>query len=57
MRDEYHFLTARPTYPEKNGLFDNLKNKHLIRVKKMSPNEIFLFLINPPDEKPETQNW
>ena len=25
------------------------------RLNKMSPNEIFLFVINPPNEKPETQ--
>ena len=36
-------------------LFDNLKNDHLIRAPKLSPNEIFMFLINPLNEKRETQ--
>lgn len=46
-----------PLLPGKtNVLFDNLKNDHLTRVNKMSPNEIFmLFLINIPSENSETQ--
>ena len=46
-----------PLLPGKtNVLFDNLKSDHLIRVNKMSPNEIFmLFLINIPSENSETQ--
>ena len=50
MEDEYHFLTECPAYHQekRNVLFDNLKNEHLIRVHKMSPNEIFMFLINLP---------
>ena len=45
-----------PFLPGKtNALFDNLKNGHLIRVNKMSPNEIFmLFLINISSENSET---
>ena len=49
-------LYAPLTRKKRNVLCDSLKNDHLIRVSKMSPNEIFLFLINPPCEKPETQN-
>ena len=55
MEDEYHFLTECPVYQEKkNVLFDNSKNEHLIRMHKMSPNEIFMFLINLPSVKPKT---
>ena len=37
----------------------NWKNLRWISYKseKMSLNEIYMFLINPPNEKPETQNW
>ena len=34
---------------------NRLKNEHFIRVNKMSPNEIFMYLINPPNEKSENQ--
>ena len=50
--------TVRPAYQEKRNVvtvFDNLKNKHPIEVNKMSPNEIFMFLINLPNEKSENQ--
>ena len=50
MEDEYHFLTLCPAYQEKNVVFDNLKNERLIRGNKISPNEIFMFLINPPND-------
>ena len=56
MEDEYHFLTLCPAHQEKrNVVFDNLKNEHLIRRNKISPNEIFMFLINLPKDQPETQ--
>ena len=56
MEDEYHFLTVCPAYQEKrNVVFDNVKNEHLIRGNKISPNEILMFLINPPKDQPETQ--
>ena len=48
MEDEYNCNeTVCPAYQEKRNVvtvFDNLKNEHLIRVKKMSPNEIFMFI-------------
>ena len=50
--------TVRPAYQEKRNVvtvFDNLKNEHPIEVNKMSPNEIFTFLINLPNEKSENQ--
>ena len=56
MEDEYHFLTLCPAHQEKrNVVFDNLKNEHLIRRNKISPNEICMFLINLPKDQPETQ--
>ena len=56
MEDEYHFLTVCPAYQEKrNVVFDNVKNEHLIRGNKISPNEILMFLINPPKDQPEIQ--
>ena len=54
MEDEYHLNVYTP--PGKtNVLLDNLKNDHLIRVNKMLPNKIFMFLINLPSENSETQ--
>ena len=51
MEDEYHFLTVCPAYQgKKNVVFDNLKNIQLLRLNKISPNEIFMFLINPPND-------
>ena len=56
MENEYLFLTVCPAYQEKrNVVFDNVKNEHLIRGNKISPNEILMFLINPPKDQPETQ--
>ena len=59
MEMEYNCIeTVRPAYQEKRNVvtvFDNLKNEHLIRVNKMSPNEIFMFLINPPHKTSENQ--
>lgn len=54
MEDEYTLLfnCIMLRLPgKKNVLFNNLKN----RLNKMSANEIFLFVINPPNEKPVTQ--
>ena len=45
MEDEYHF--CMPRLPEKK-MFYSL-------TRKMWPNEIFMFLINPPNQRPETQ--
>ena len=46
MEDEYHF--CMPRLPEKK------KMSYSIITRKMSPNEIFIFLINPPNQRPET---
>ena len=59
MEMEYDCIeTVRPAYQEKTNVvtvFDNLKNEYPIEVNKMSPNEIFMFLINLPNEKSENQ--
>ena len=54
----YRNCISGPAYQEKRNVvtvFDNLKNEHPIEVNKMSPNEIFMFLINLPNEKSENQ--
>ena len=49
MEDEYHFLNICPTYQEKrSSLLDYLENEYRIEISRMSPNRIFMFLINPP---------
>ena len=49
MEDEYHFLNICPVYQEKrSSLPDYLENEYRIKISRMSPNRIFMFLINPP---------
>ena len=49
MEDEYHFLNTGPAYQEKgSSLLDYLENEYRIEISRMSPNRIFMFLINPP---------
>ena len=49
MEDEYHFLNICPAYQEKrSSLLDYLENEYRIKMSRMSPNRIFMFLINPP---------
>ena len=49
MEDEYHFLNICPAYQEKRcSLLDYLEKEYRIKISRMSPNKIFLFLINPP---------
>ena len=33
---------------ERSSLLDYLENEYRIKISRMSPNRIFLFLINPP---------
>jgi len=48
MEDEYHFLNICPTYQEKRcSLLDYLEKEDGIKISRMSPNRIFMFLINP----------
>ena len=49
MEDEYRFLNICPAYQEKrSSLLDYLENEYRIKMSRMSPNRIFMFLINPP---------
>ena len=48
MEDEYHFLNICPAYQEKRcSLLDYLEKEYRIKISRMSPNRIFMFLINP----------
>ena len=47
MEDEYHFLNICPAYQEKRcSLLDYLEKEYRIKISRMSPNRIFMFLIN-----------
>ena len=49
MEDEYHFLDICPAYQGKRcSLLDYLEEDYGIKISRMSPNRIFMFLINPP---------
>ena len=47
MEDEYHFCMPRSLTRKKKKLFYSVP-------PKMSPNEIFMFVINPPNQRPES---
>ena len=48
-RTKYHFLNICPAYQEKRcSLLDYLEKEYRIKISRMSPNRIFMFLINPP---------
>ena len=48
MEDEYHFLNICPADQEKRcSLLDYLEKECRIKISTMSPNKIFMFLINP----------
>ena len=48
MEDEYHFLNICPAYQEKRcSLLDYLEKEYRIKISRMSPNKIFMSLINP----------
>ncbi|XP_068744888.1 uncharacterized protein [Montipora capricornis] len=49
MEDEYHFLNICPAYQEKRcSLLDYLGKEYRIKISRMSPNKILMFLIKPP---------
>ena len=49
MEDEYHFLNICPAYQKKRcSLLNYLEKEYRITMSRMSPNRIFMFLINPP---------
>ena len=48
MENKYHFLNICPAYQEKRcSLLDYLEKECRIKIRRMSPNKIFMFLINP----------
>ena len=45
MQDEYHFLNIYPAYQEKRcSLLDYLEKEYRIKISRISPNRIFIFL-------------
>ena len=56
MEDQYHFLNICPAYQEKRcSLLDFLEKVYRIKISRMSPNRIFMFLINPPSRNVRIQ--
>ena len=56
MEDEYHFLNKCSAYQEKRcSLLDYLEKEYRIKISRMSPNKIFMFLINPPSGNAKIQ--
>ena len=54
--DKYHFLKICPAYQEKRfSLLDYLENEYRIKISRMSPNKIFMFLIKPPNGNAKIQ--
>ena len=48
MEDECHFLNICPAYQEKRcSLLNYLEKEYGIKISRMSPNKIFIFVINP----------
>ena len=48
MEDKCHFLNMCPAHLEKRcSLLDYLEKEYRIKINGMSPNKIFMFLINP----------
>ena len=49
MKDEYYILNICPAYQAKRcSLLNYLEKEYRIKISRMSPNRIFMFLINPP---------
>ena len=56
MEDEYHFLNICPSCQEKRcSLLDYLEKDCGIKISGMSPNKLFMFLINPPSGNAKIQ--
>ena len=54
--DEKHFLVSCPAYQEKRkSLFERLSREFKIPIAKMSTENIFLLLLNPPSNNIELQ--
>ena len=56
MEDEYQFLNICSAYQRKRcSLLDYLGKECRMKISRMSPNKIFMFLINPPSENAKIQ--
>ena len=56
MEDEYHFLNICPAYQEKRcSLLNYLEKEYGIKIRRMSPSKIFIFVINPPSGNAKIQ--
>ena len=56
MEDEYHFLNICPAYQEKRcSLLDYVEKEYRIKISRMSPDKIFMFLITPPSGNTKTK--
>ena len=56
MEDEYHFINIFPAYWEKTcSLLDYLEIEYRIKISRMSPNKIFMFLKTPPSGNAKIQ--
>ena len=57
MEDKYHFLKICPAYHEKRCLLlDYLEKEYKIKISRMSPNKIFMFLKKPQAEMLKYKN-
>ena len=55
--DKYHLLNICPAYQEKRCLLlDYLEKEYRIKISRMSPNKILMFLINPLAEALKYKN-
>ena len=56
MKDEYHFLNICPAYQKKRCSFlDYLEKEDRIKMSRMLPNKMLMFLINPPNRNVKIQ--
>ena len=56
MEDEYHSLNICLAYWEKRcSLLNYLEKEYRIKISRMSPTKIFMFLINPPSGNAKIQ--
>ena len=56
MENKYHFLIICPAYHDKRcSLLNYLEREYRIKISRMSPNKIFMFLINPPSRNAKVQ--
>ena len=56
MKEEYHCLLICPAYQEKQcSLLDYLEKEYRIKMSRMLPNRILMFLKNPPSRNVKIQ--